>query len=220
MFTGIIAAVGTVQSCERRGQDLHLRFATGRLDMGDVALGDSIAVNGVCLTVVAFGPQHFSADVSLESLRATTIDKWHKGRVVNLEKALRLQDRLGGHLVSGHVDGVGDITGLSEEGRSLRIDVRCQQALLPYIANKGSICIDGVSLTVTNVLEQGFALNIVPHTSQETIIPHYQVGSQVHIEVDLLARYAERLLAAKESENHAPMAGVDKATLARNGYLR
>ncbi len=220
MFTGIVAAVGKVVARERRGQDMRLCFDTGSLDMGDVRLGDSIAVNGVCLTVVALGQQQFSADVSLESLRSTTIDSWQSGQSVNLEKALRLQDRLGGHVVSGHVDGVGEVTALGPEGRSVCIQIKCAQALMPYIAAKGSVCIDGVSLTVTNIRAQGFQLNIVPHTCEETIIAAYQPGSRVHIEVDLLARYAERLLAAREQTDVSASDGIDKDTLARNGFWR
>ncbi|MDX1451504.1 MAG: riboflavin synthase [Oleiphilaceae bacterium] len=218
MFTGIIEATGTVRAKETRGQDLRLQFASGALDLSDVKLGDSIAVNGVCLTVVALYSDGFAADVSLESLRFTTIQSWQPGTRVNLEKALTLSTRLGGHLVSGHVDGVGRVIEVSREGRSLRYVVRCDAALLPYIAAKGSICIDGVSLTVTSLEADGFCLNIVPHTAEQTIIPGYQAGTDVHIEVDMMARYAERLMSF--SNEGATKQAVDLGLLARNGFLR
>ena len=197
MFTGIVAAMGTLleQGARggARGQEGRLRIAAGTLDLGDVSIGDSIAVNGCCLTVVELEADSFSADVSNETLRCTTLGKLEPGRRVNLEKAMSLGDRLGGHLVSGHVDGIGALLRRESDGDSLRLDLRAPAELARYIARKGSICIDGVSLTVNDVEGTDFSVNIVPHTRAETIIGQYREGQPVNLEVDLLARYIERL---------------------------
>lgn len=217
MFTGIIEALGCIEGAELRGKDLILSVNSGKLDLGDVKLGDSIAVNGVCLTVTALSASGFVADVSAESLANTNIKHYSAGTQVNLEKALTLATRLGGHMVSGHVDGVGVILDKTSDGRSIRFDIQCPQALGKYIANKGSITVDGVSLTVTGSTKDSFALNIVPHTVTETTIHTYKKGQSVHIEVDLIARYTERLLAAKEEEQKGSK--LSQNFLSEHGFI-
>lgn len=224
MFTGIIEALGKVQQVSSKGKDLVLSIDTASLDLSDVKLGDSIAVNGVCLTVVALGYRSFSADVSAESLVHTDMHNYQRGTLVNLEKALTLSTRLGGHLVSGHVDGIGEVLAYYQEGRAWRYEVSCPQSILKYIANKGSVTIDGVSLTVTGLKTNSFILNIVPHTISETRIQTYGIGHKLHIEVDLMARYAERLLtfsAGVESENvEDKKETLNYSFLAEHGFLR
>lgn len=194
MFTGIIQAVGHVQHLvERPGGDARLTIAAGGLDLNDVALGDSIAANGVCLTVVEKAVEHYSVDVSAETFSCTT--GLAPGEPVNLEKALRLADRLGGHIVSGHVDGVGEVVCLESLGESHRLDIRASHKLAKYIAAKGSIAVNGVSLTVNRVHGEEFSINLIPHTLEHTTFKHLKAGSRVNLEVDMLARYAERLLA-------------------------
>ncbi|MDE0479780.1 MAG: riboflavin synthase [Gammaproteobacteria bacterium] len=193
MFTGIVAAVGTLLERNDRGGDCRLRIAAETLDLGDTGIGDSIAVNGCCLTVVELEADGFSADVSNETLRCTTLGSLEPGRRVNLEKAMCLGDRLGGHLVSGHVDGIGALLRRESDGDSLRLSLRAPAGLARYIARKGCICIDGASLTVNEVDGTDFSVNIIPHTRAETIIGQYREGQQVNLEVDLLARYLERL---------------------------
>lgn len=217
MFTGIIQAVGSVQRLERRGGDVRLHIACGKLDMGDVHPGDSIATSGVCLTVVEFGPAHFAADVSLETLGLTTLGQLAAGSRVNLEKALALGDRLGGHLVSGHVDGVGEVVSLRADARSTRYRLRAPAALARYIAQKGSVCVDGVSLTVNGVEGAEFELNIIPVTQQETVFGDYRPGTRVNLEVDLIARYLERLLQGDHAADPASD-GITRELLARNGF--
>lgn len=218
MFTGIIQAVGVIQTLESRAGDVRLPIRTGRLDLSDVALGDSIAVNGVCLTVVELPWEGFKADVSRETLNLTTLQGLRPGSKVNLEKALTLSSRLGGHLVSGHVDGVGQVLERREDARSIRLVMQAPAGLARYIAHKGSICVDGVSLTVNRVDGNRFELNIVPHTLQETIIFSYQPGSQVNLEVDLVARYLERLLIG--GMDPAPTAGITESLLRQRGFIR
>lgn len=192
MFTGIVQAIGKIETLDTKAQDAHARIATGDLDLSDVQLGDSIAVNGVCLTVVEKHKAAFSADISAETLRCTTGLK--AMALVNLEKALRLADRLGGHLVSGHVDGVGEVVQFAAAGTSYLLQVAAPAALAKYIAPKGSITINGVSLTVNTVEAERFTVNLVPHTLAVTTLQNLAIGAQVNLEVDLLARYAERLL--------------------------
>ena len=194
MFTGIIQAVGSIASLQRRGGDMRLCIHTGKLAMADVNLGDSIAVSGVCLTVIEKSASGFCADVSGETLRRTMIGSLAVNDAVNLEKALTLETRLGGHLVSGHVDGLGTVTACNEDSRSVQFSIEAPAELARYIAVKGSICVDGVSLTVNAVDGAVFELNIVPHTLTETTLQAYRVGRQVNLEVDLVARYLERLL--------------------------
>jgi len=194
MFTGIIQATGKIASIKDQGGDIRLGIHTGKLDLSDVALGDSIAVNGVCLTVVELPEDGFVADVSRETLSLTSLGNLTGGSPVNLEKALTLATRLGGHLVSGHVDGLGKVISRREDARSVQFIIEAPVALAKYIAYKGSITVDGVSLTVNGVNGARFELNIVPHTLRETIMETYREGSRVNLEVDLVARYLERLL--------------------------
>ena len=192
MFTGIVQAVGKIQTLEAKGQDARAVLATGSLDMSDVQIGDSIAVNGVCLTVVEKNAASFVADISAETLRCTT--GLTAQAQVNLEKALRLADRLGGHLVSGHVDGVGVVARFEALGESYLLQILAPAELAKYIAVKGSITVNGVSLTVNEVAAERFSVNLVPHTLAATTLKELAAGSSVNLEVDLLARYAERLL--------------------------
>lgn len=193
MFTGIIAARGEVTATEASGGDLRLTIDSGDLAIGDLQVGESIATSGVCLTVAQVLERGFVADVSVETLELTTLSGWHPGQKVNLERALRLADRLGGHLVSGHVDGIGTILSRHSAARAEAFRVRAPQDLARYIAHKGSIAVDGVSLTVNGVSGSDFDLTIVPHTLQETTMADYREGTEVNLEVDLLARYLERL---------------------------
>jgi len=216
MFTGIIEAVGQVAALQPGNGDARLYLRTCGLNLEDVRLGDSIAVNGVCLTVVELPGDGFWADVSGESLARTTLGKLRTGDPVNLEKALLPTTRLGGHLVSGHVDGLGTIARIAQDARSVRLDIRAPDALAKYIAEKGSICVDGISLTVNTVQGAVFNLNIVPHTQRMTTLQHARPGQQVNLEVDVLARYVERLRlgeAAAQPENR-----ITPAFLAEHGF--
>jgi riboflavin synthase len=200
MFTGIVTDVGTVRSADQRG-DLRLTIETA-FDMATVELGASIACSGVCLTVVDKGADWFAVDVSGETVSRTAVDLWREGASLNLERSLRLGDELGGHIVTGHVDAVGEVIGVCPEGDSLRLGVRISSALARMIAAKGSIALDGVSLTVNDVrdAEDGaahFAINIIPHTAQQTTFAGIAVGRQLNVEVDVLARYIDRMLAAR-----------------------
>lgn len=225
MFTGIVQAQGTVARVEPRGGDLSLLINAGQLDMQAVQTGDSIATNGVCLTVTEHNAQQFRADVSRETLAHTTLGSWTSGRRVNLEKALLLSSSLDGHLVSGHVDGCGTVLERRDDARSLRLRLAAPPELARYIACKGSICVDGVSLTVNAVVGHEFELNIVPHTARATIIQDYQPGVTVNLEVDVIARYLERLLQAglvPAGGGHDATAGqgqVSMALLAEHGFL-
>jgi len=218
MFTGIIQAVGTVAAMEPRGGDLRLRVNAGKLDLGDVAIGDSIATSGVCLTVTALPGDGYWADVSRETLRLTSLGKLSPGSRVNLEKSLTPGSRLGGHIVSGHVDGLGEVVSLEEEARSWHFVIRAPDALARYIAHKGSICVDGTSLTVNAVDGACFDLNIIPQTMAETVFGDYEPGSLVNLEVDVIARYLERLLQGDAAAKPGG-GGLSMATLAENGYV-
>ncbi|WP_137166425.1 riboflavin synthase [Salinimonas lutimaris] len=219
MFTGIVQALGTLRQLDRRGEDIRLTVSAGKLDMSDVALGDSIATNGVCLTVVEYGEDYYCADVSSETIRLTGFAHYRAGSQVNLEKAMRPTDRFGGHIVSGHVDGVGTISSITEHADYFEIWVKAPDDLAKYIAHKGSITVDGVSLTVNEVRGAEFMLWIIPHTLQETVIGSYKAGSQVNLEVDVVARYLERLMLGDKAA--APKAsGIDMSFLAENGFLR
>ena len=194
MFTGIISAMGRVDKTESRGSDRKIRFATPDNFLVKTGLGDSIAVNGICLTVTDFDKNGFSADVSRETLDATTAATWDQGRDVNFEHALALGDALGGHLVSGHVDGVSQLIEKHEDARSWRLRFSLPEAFAHYVARKGSVTLDGVSLTVNDVTEDSFGVNIVPHTTTHTTLGLLALGTEVNFEVDLLARYLERLM--------------------------
>ncbi len=192
MFTGIIEAVGQIRQVEQRDKGVRLTIASDRLDFSDVAVGDSIAANGVCLTVIALDGKAYTVDVSQESLNCT-VGLGEPGEV-NLEKAMRLSDRLGGHLVSGHVDGVGEVVKFEPVGESHLLQIRAPRELARYIAAKGSITINGVSLTVNEIRAGVFSINLIPHTLEVTTLRHLQPGARVNLEVDMLARYVDRLL--------------------------
>jgi riboflavin synthase len=192
MFTGIIEAVGQIKQVEQRDKGVRLTIASERLDFSDVAVGDSIAANGVCLTVTSLSGNAYTVDVSQESLNCT-VGLSEPGEV-NLEKAMRLSDRLGGHLVSGHVDGVGEVVKFEPVGESHRLQIRAPRELARYIAAKGSITVNGVSLTVNEIRDGIFSINLIPHTVEVTTLRHLQPGARVNLEVDMLARYVDRLL--------------------------
>lgn len=194
MFTGIIQAVGRIAQIESGEQDIRLRIKTGKLPLAEVSLGDSIASSGVCLTVTELPGDGFWADVSPETLSLTTLGTKGVGDAVNLETSLTLNTPLGGHLVSGHVDGVGRIDSVTEDARFWRVRVAAPEKLARYIAMKGSICVDGTSLTVNQVEGASFELTIIPQTWEETVFSEYQAGSPVNLEVDVIARYLERLM--------------------------
>lgn len=218
MFTGIIEAIGSVRALRPSGGDVRVQIDTGKLDLADVKLGDSIAVNGVCLTVVELPGNGFWADVSRETLACSAFIELKVGSRVNLEKALTPTTRLGGHLVSGHVDGVGEVVGREENARAIQFRIKAPAALAKYIALKGSITVDGTSLTVNGVSGAEFELTIVPHTLSETIMADYRSGRRVNLEVDLLARYLERLLLGDKAAE--PTAGgITQGFLAENGFL-
>ncbi|MEE9327533.1 MAG: riboflavin synthase [Cocleimonas sp.] len=220
MFTGIIQAIGKISDIQANDGDITLVVNTGKLDMSDVELGDSIAVNGVCLTAVVLTETSFTADVSRETLSLTSLGDLGKSSSVNLEKALTLQTRLGGHMVSGHVDGMGEIVSRHNDGRSERFRIKASDELAKYIAAKGSITIDGVSLTVNVVDGSFFEINIVPHTIKETIIGAYQAGSKINLEVDVVARYLERLIqgGVLASSNALDTSNITQSFLAQNGF--
>lgn len=224
MFTGIIEAVGKIANMEAKGGDMRLRIQTGKLDLSDVKLGDSIAVNGVCLTVINLPGDGFWADVSLETLNHTSFKQLKTGSQVNLEKALTPSTRLGGHLVSGHVDGLGEMVSREEDARSIRFKVKAPDELARYISHKGSICMDGISLTVNAVSGAIFDLNIVPHTVLETTVGQWQPGVKVNLEVDVIARYLERLLlgdkAADPKYDSSQEGNITMGFLADNGFLK
>ena len=194
MFTGIVQAIGKVHALTPRGGDVRLEFEADSLPPDRIQIGDSIAVNGCCLTVTAKSDSRFSADVSRETLALTTFSGLSAGAPVNLERSLTLAVPLGGHLVVGHVDGVGTVKIRREDARSVRFQIEAPTELARYIARKGSLCVDGVSLTVNEVRGNLFDVNIIPHTLANTILGHWQPGTRVNLEVDLLARYLERLL--------------------------
>ncbi|MDH4054211.1 MAG: riboflavin synthase [Gammaproteobacteria bacterium] len=213
MFTGIIKARGLITAMERRGGDVRLTVSSDGLPFSDYEIGESIAVNGVCLTAVALHEQGFDTDVSVETLDVTALGLLNVGSVVNLEPAISLGERLGGHLVSGHVDCVGKVVSRISDARSVRLAIEIPVQYAHYVAKKGSVCIDGVSLTINEVSGSCFELNIIPHTADVTIIGDYSVGTSVNVEVDLLARYLERLL-SKDGDD------ISLEFLKAHGYAR
>lgn len=219
MFTGIIEAIGEITELKPQGGDLRVRVRSGKLDLSDVQLGDSIATNGVCLTVVDLPGDGYWADVSAETMDVTSVKGWKQGDRVNLEKALTPQTRLGGHIVSGHVDGIGEVVWRKKEARAERFRLRAPDNLAKYIAHKGSITVDGTSLTVNAVDGAEFELTIVPHTLQETIMGGYGAGTHVNLEVDLIARYLERLLLGDKAAQ-SDSGGLTVEFLAQHGFYR
>jgi len=193
MFTGIVQSVGLIRAIEPKAGDVTIDVRTPSMSLESVTAGDSIAVNGVCLTVTSMDAGSFRADVSRETLAMTTLGRWEPGTRVNLEKALLAGQPLGGHYVTGHVDGVGRVVGRRDDARSVRVEFEVPAPLAKYVARKGSVCVDGVSLTVNGVLGSRFDVNLVPHTLDVTILGDYQPGTAVNIEVDIIARYLERL---------------------------
>lgn len=196
MFTGIVQAVGEVRAITPRGGDVELLIAAGTLGLEGVAIGDSISVSGCCLTVTRLTAESFAADASLETLQVTTLGGWRPGQRVNLEKALRAGEPLGGHYVTGHVDGVATVVGSASDARSLRVEFEVPGPLARYVARKGSVCIDGVSLTVNDATQSRFGVNLIPHTLEATTLGGFRPGTQVNVEVDIIARYLERLTRA------------------------
>jgi riboflavin synthase len=223
MFTGIIEDVGIIESLVPSGEDIRLSIKTDKLDMSDVSMGDSIANNGVCLTVVAMTKSGFSADISHETIKRSGFANYQAGSRVNLEKALQANGRLGGHIVSGHVDGVGEISSIATVGRYVEIWIKAPEQLAKYLAEKGSITVDGVSLTVNQIDGAKFLLTFIPHSLQETIIGLYKAGNKVNLEVDVIARYLERLMMgdkAAYSSTDTDKKDINMAFLAVNGYLK
>ncbi|MEI6069399.1 MAG: riboflavin synthase [Methylococcaceae bacterium] len=217
MFTGIILAIGKIAAIERRAGDCRLKIDTGSLSLADVALGDSIAVNGVCLTAVELGARYFCADVSNETLSRTILNTATTGTPVNLELALTPSTRMGGHIVSGHVDGIGKIIGKKADGRSYRFTLKAPDNLAKYIAEKGSICINGISLTVNDVKGAEFSVNIVPYTLKDTTLGEATIGTPVNLEVDLLARYMERLMQGEAAAYN--QGGITEELLQKSGFF-
>jgi len=218
MFTGIILAVGKIAAVQPKGGDYRLKIETGKLAVDDAALGDSIAVNGVCLTAVELGANYFCADVSNETITRTSLKVAQVGTAVNLELALTPTTRLGGHIVSGHVDGLGVVISKQQDGRSFRYKFKVPDNIAKYIAEKGSICINGVSLTVNDVDGVTFTVNIVPHTLKETTLGELVAGKEVNLEVDLLARYMERLMKG-EAAAKTSCSVVTEELLLNSGFL-
>ena len=219
MFTGIIESLGKVESVQNVGGDVHLRIGTA-LDMSDVHLGDSIATNGICLTVVEWGENWYAADVSRESLNRTTLGHWKVGQHVNVEKAMLPTTRFGGHIVSGHVDAVGEITVVREDARSIYYEVTAPAAIAKYLAEKGSVTVDGISLTINHLRGSIISLNLIPHTAERTNIGTWKTGAKVNLEVDILARYIERLMLGDKAAETEPQSKLSMAFLAENGFLK
>lgn len=203
MFTGIVQAVGLVRGIVAKGGDLEMAFDTDSLGLDTVSIGDSICVNGCCLTVTRMAASSFTADVSRETLAVTTLSRLRAGDRVNLEKALYAGQALGGHYVTGHIDGIGTVLNIDSDARSHRVLFDAPPELARYIARKGSVCIDGVSLTVNSVEGASFAVNLIPHTLQVTILGDYRRGTPVNLEVDIIARYLERLMQPDSSTRTA-----------------
>ena len=218
MFTGIIQSIGSIGSIEHKGGDISLVINAGDLNLDDCTRGDSIAVNGVCLTAVSYSRGQFVADVSSETLEITSFGELKQGSSVNLEKALTLNTALGGHLVSGHIDGLASVVDLHEEARSIQYSFELAPGLQHYIAEKGSVTIDGTSLTVNRIEQNRFEVNIVPHTLENTIFQYYRPGTRVNIEVDIIARYLERLIEGKAELNERSDDQLME-TLVKSGFI-
>ncbi|NNH38787.1 riboflavin synthase [Acinetobacter terrae] len=219
MFTGIIESLGKVESLQSVGGDVRLRIGTS-LDMSDVHLGDSIATNGICLTVIEWGENWYAADVSRESLNRTTLGTWKVGQRVNVEKAMLPTTRFGGHIVSGHVDAVGEITVVREDARSIYYEVTAPAEIAKYLAEKGSVTVDGISLTINHLRGNVISLNLIPHTAERTNIGSWKTGAKVNLEVDVLARYIERLMLGDKAAETKEQSKLSMAFLAENGFLK
>ena len=213
MFTGIIEATGSITAISPKGGDYQVTVNSGSLDLSDVALGDSIATNGVCLTVVALHSDGYVADVSNETVKNTGFAHYRTGQRVNLEKAMLPTTRFGGHMVSGHVDGIGKVASIIDNGRAKDIWLEMSSELSKYIVKKGSVTIDGISLTVNDVNSSQFKLTIVPHTSAQTTLENINIGDDVNLEIDIIARYVERLITNKDQ-------GVTMELLAKSGFIK
>ncbi|CAM3732675.1 Riboflavin synthase [Vibrio aerogenes CECT 7868] len=222
MFTGIIEAVGTIRAIIPKGEDIRIDVGAGSLDMFDVQLGDSIATNGVCLTVIHKTEHSYQADLSLETLNKSAFARAQAGDLVNLEKAMLPTTRFGGHIVSGHVDGVGEVIERTQSGRAIEFWIKMPAEIARYIAEKGSVTVDGISLTVNAVRKDAFRLTIIPHTSSETTIQSFMPGRVVNLEVDIMARYLERLIESKsdvsEKDGNTPASSVTLEFLQQNGF--
>lgn len=216
MFTGLVAELGTVEKLAQQGRSFHLTVAAQKV-MQNLKIGDSVAVNGACLTVVQLGDASFTADVMPETVRLTNIGKLHTGDRVNLERTLRLCDGLDGHIVSGHVEGLGTIASRRPEGIAVVVTITTPPELLKYIIKKGSIAIDGISLTVTEVTETSFSVSLIPHTAKETTLGFKDVGDSVNLETDIIGKYVERMLSFQKKEEKAPL--LDKSILFENGFM-
>lgn len=224
MFTGIIESIGKVKAMQPMGGDIRLVIESDGLDFSDVAIGDSIAANGICLTVIDLGNNYYAVDVSRETIARTALEELKPGHSVNLEKAMLPTTRFGGHIVAGHVDGVGVVSKLQKDARSIYIEIEIPKELAHYTATKGSITVDGISLTTNLVRDNIVSLNIIPHTAQVTnIAKHWLVGNKVNIEVDIVARYLERLLNKSQTGNREtsnPKSQITEAFLAENGFMK
>lgn len=219
MFTGIIAAVGNIIAIKKNQKDMTITVHAGGLDMSDVKLGDSIANNGVCLTVTHLNGDSFNADVSYETIKLSGFSNIKTGFLVNLEKAMQMNDRFGGHIVSGHVDGVGEVTTVTPLGNAVEYWIKAPDDLAKYIAKKGSITVDGVSLTTNEVDGASFKLTIIPHTISETIMQKYAVGTRVNLEVDVIARYLERLVLGEQASESNNKQQSTMELLAKSGFM-
>lgn len=219
MFTGIIEAIGHVKAIQHHAKDITISIDAGKLDLTDVKIGDSIAHNGVCLTVTKLNDSGYDVDLSLETLKCSGFALIKPGFAINLEKSMQLKARFGGHIVSGHVDGMGEITSISAQGNSREYWVKTPDNIAKYIALKWSITVDGISLTINEIDGTSFKLTIIPHTSEQTIMSHYQVGTQVNLEVDLIARYLERLMLGENASKTKNNKTSTMDLLARSGFI-
>ena len=218
MFTGLVAELGSVEKLAQQGNSFHLTVAATKV-MQNLKIGDSVAVNGVCLTVVRLGDASFTADVMPETVRLTNIGLLHAGDRVNLERTLRLCDGLDGHIVSGHVEGLGTIASRRPDGIAMVVTITTPPELLKYIIKKGSIAIDGISLTVTEVTETSFSVSLIPHTAKETTLGFKDLGDRVNLETDIIAKYVERMLGFKNKKEETLTPLLDKDMLLKNGFI-